>query len=167
MKTTNQNKTFTISLPDEYLLELGKIVYTWSILENVLDMSLCRLSRIDYYDARSAILFTHMPFPMKTNILSSLCENLLPTNPFLAGYKRVLTSLNAAATARNTAMHASWGVDENTGEVKRAHVAARGKLVTKIYPVSLKDLAATRVAMEKAGHELLEMLLVRDADDSQ
>lgn len=164
---TENDDLINISLPDDYLIGLGNIVYSWSILETVLDLCLARLSRIDFYDSRSAIIFAHMSFPMKLDILASLCAHMLPANPYLSEYKSVLKQLREAAKIRNTTMHARWGIDVDTGEVKRAHIEARGELKSGVYPVSINDLSSAKAIIGKAAGGLLYMLTTRDTDEAQ
>ena len=73
-------------LPDEYLIEIGRVSVEWALLESALDLCLIKLAGKEILETRSSIIFNHMAFPMKLDVMGALVSELLPAYPGLAGF---------------------------------------------------------------------------------
>jgi hypothetical protein len=99
-------------IPAEYLTELGRITVHWSAFESILDLCLMQLVGKSIRERRSWIIFAHMTFPLKIDILRSVVSELEPNYPALAqGFPPVLSAVKSAQSTRNRFLHAKWGVD--------------------------------------------------------
>jgi hypothetical protein len=58
-------------IPDDYLAEMGRISVRWSRLESVIELSMIELLGKSATEGRSLVLFTHMPFPQKMDIMGA------------------------------------------------------------------------------------------------
>ena len=142
-------------IPDEYLTEIGRVTTRWAILESVLDLCLMKLAGKDITDSRSLIIFNHMAFPMKLDVLGALVNELLPGYPGLAGYPSVLQSLKQAQEKRNMVAHSKWGVNAtNPAQVEISRLTARGKLKTSVTPISLDEIKAAANLVIDAAQNL-------------
>jgi hypothetical protein len=59
------------TLPEPYLIALGRVTYLWSSLE---DMSISKLMGIGLYDPTSAAIMTHMSWPQRMDALETLID---------------------------------------------------------------------------------------------
>jgi hypothetical protein len=64
-------------LPNNILVEIGRVSALWNVLETLLTLCIGKLSGYDIKDPRSFILIVHSSFPQKLDILSSLCDYCL------------------------------------------------------------------------------------------
>lgn len=82
-------------LPDPYLLEIGRVAGLWATLESFLNICIGKLAGFnDLNDPKAFILVTHSSFPQRLDILSALCEQLVPEFPSLQGYGAVIQQLH-------------------------------------------------------------------------
>jgi len=146
-------------IPDEYLTEIGRVTTRWAMLESVVDLCLTRLAGKDILDARSAIIFNHMAFPMKLDVMGALVSELLPNYPELSGFPTVHQLLKQAQEKRNSIAHSKWGTDEQTGKVQISRLTARGKLKTSITPISVSEIRTAADLIEKAAHDLYVLVV--------
>lgn len=127
-------------LPNDYLLELGRISVLWGALEHSINIAISRLAGYEaIYDYRAAILIAHSNFKQRVDILGALCEQLEKEYPDLKSYEKVIHKITAAQNGRNKFMHNGMSLNED-GKVETASMSARGKFKTKIEEVSLEDL---------------------------
>ncbi len=63
------------------------------------------------------IIFNHMTFPMKLDILGAFVAELMPNYPTLVGFPAVLQLLKQAQEKRNLMAHSKWGTDPTTRQV--------------------------------------------------
>jgi hypothetical protein len=130
---------FIITLPDPYLIAIGKVCVAWGHLEAFVDLSIGKFAGYEeIYDPRAAIVTAHMPWPLKMNILESLVAALLPDFPQLARFAAVKPLLRKAQDGRNRIVHGQWGYENNRATKLRA--TARGKLRTNIDPIAVADI---------------------------
>jgi hypothetical protein len=117
----------TVTIPDDYLIAIGKVCVQWSTLEGIMEMMIAKLAGFQNYDNRSKIMISHMAWPMRVDILSALAVELLEKYPRLKDYPKVLELLKKAQQGRNRIVHGMWGSDE-AGNVLTLRATARGKL---------------------------------------
>ncbi len=148
-------------VPDECLIELGRISALWSILENFLDICIGKLAGFDHQDPKVLILFKHSSFPQKLDILSTLCELLVPQYPSLKGYKEVVMNLRSAQTFRNRYMHNSPWLNEETGAYEMPLGSARGTLKVSVEKIDIIDLRRVWIKIHEASLDLHKLILGR------
>lgn len=128
-------------LPDEMLVELGRISALWSALEAHLEVSLGKLAGYDELgDARPFIVLKHTSFPQRLDMLSALCETLASEFPHLAGYKDVVASLRAVQGERNRVIHNGIAPKEDNSGFVLLVATARGKVKRTMEPIAPSDL---------------------------
>ena len=145
-------------IPDEYLVELGRITALWGSLEAAVNMGIRKLSGMPKIDAwRVDILMAHSSFQQKVDIIQTLCEQLLPEYPGLKNYREAVTLVRSAQLLRNQYSHSGIAPDEN-GEIRSTRLQARGKLKITMELVKVSDLREvsrkTHLAL-LALHELI------------
>jgi hypothetical protein len=62
------------TLPEPYLIALGRVTYLWSSLEDIINMSISKLMGIGLYDPTSAAILTHMSWPQRMDALETLID---------------------------------------------------------------------------------------------
>jgi hypothetical protein len=146
------------NLPTEFFTEIGRVNVEWAVLESMMDLCLIKLIGKDLSDSRSIIIFNHMAFPMKLDIMGALCSELLPRYPSLAEYQRVLQSVRAAQEKRNAIVHAKWGFNEATKQVEISRLMARGKLKIIMAPIALEEIRAAVQQILESAQLLFELV---------
>lgn len=128
-------------LPNEYMIELGRISALYGVLENVVNIGISKLAGYSgAYDYRSAIMLAHSNFQQRVDILATLFEQTVSEYPQLQGYEKVIKLIKRAQKGRNKFMHSSLGCDPDTGEVQLSAMSARGTLKTIVETVYIKEL---------------------------
>ena len=142
-------------LPNEYLLELGRIAAMWANLESSLDIAISKFTGAEgVIDMKHLILIKHYSFPQKLDMLSSLCEYLLPDYPQLKIYPDTLEDLRKAQKSRNRYLHNGMSLNEETGNVEMVIASARGKLKTAVEIVTIDVLKSIPVEINSALRSL-------------
>jgi hypothetical protein len=127
-----------VTLPDAYLIGIGKVCVQWGNLEAVMEVVLVKLSGMDLWDARSKIMLNHMAWPMRMDIFTSMANQLMPDYPRLKEYQAVASHLKKAQEGRNRVVHSHWGFED--GKVKAARASARGKLKFSLDEITIEEL---------------------------
>ncbi|MDE2030024.1 MAG: hypothetical protein KGI97_05600, partial [Alphaproteobacteria bacterium] len=71
-------------LPDEYLVEIGRVSAIWVGLESLLNSCLGKLAGFnDIADPKPFILLNHASLPQRLDMLGALCEQLVTHYPEL------------------------------------------------------------------------------------
>jgi hypothetical protein len=147
-------------LPDEYLLELGRLVALASALEAQLEVLLVKLAGFDPLagDPRGLILVRHSAFPQKLDALSALCGVLEEQFPNLRGYESVVSQVRAAQASRNRFLHNGMAVNPETGQVQMGVGSARGTLKLSVEPVSVSDIRRASSGIRAAMASLHQLV---------
>lgn len=128
-------------LPNEYMVELGRISTLYGVLENVVNLAIGKLAGYnEVYDYRCAVMLAHANFQQRVDILATLFEQLVGEYPHLKGYEEVIKLVKRSQKGRNKFMHSSLGFDPDTGKVHLSAMSARGKLKTTVEIVYIKEL---------------------------
>jgi hypothetical protein len=146
-------------IPADYLTEVGRVTTRWAILESVIDLSLMRFAGKELTDPRSLIIFNHMAFPMKLDVMNALVSELLPGYPALSEFPAVHQALKQAQEKRNLIAHSKWGIDEKTGQVHISRLTARGKLKTSVTPITVAEIKAAADLITNAAQSLYFILV--------
>ncbi len=147
--------------PAEFLAEIGRVAVHWSWFESILDLCLMQLSGKSIMEPRSWIMFAHMTFPLKMDILGSLINELAGSYPGLhKGFPAVRVLIKEAQAVRNRTLHGKWGVNPDTRAVEASSITARGQLKTTVTPVSLDELRHASGQIDKAGDRLFRLVVI-------
>jgi hypothetical protein len=149
-------------LPDEYLIELGRISGLWGSLENLLNVTIGKLAGFELGDPKAFILVTHASFPQRVDILSSLCEQLVSSYPTLKDYLQVVSALRDSQKQRNRYMHNGLGPNEQGDKIQIALGSARGSLKTSVNTVEIVDIRRVSVSIHNAMRALGKLVLGYD-----
>lgn len=151
-------KKATITIPDDYLIAIGKVCVQWSTLEGITEMMIAKLAGFPMRDPRSTIMISHMAWPMRVDILSALADALEENNPRLNTYPKVLGLLRKAQQGRNRIVHGMWGSDE-TGKVIALRATVRGKLKLSMDSITLEEIHRIQGDIEIAAAALYDLVL--------
>lgn len=149
-------------LPDSYLVELGRVAALWTTLEGLLNLCISKLAGFDINDPKAFILITHSSFPQRLDMLSALCEQLLPEFSNLNDYRSVVNKLKQAQKPRNDFMHYGMALHPETGNIEMAKGTARGTLKVGNQSVSVADIRRATVQIHEAQIALYKLVLKRD-----
>jgi hypothetical protein len=142
-------------IPDNFLLELGRISTLWGNLEGYIDISIGKFAGFNNPgDPRPFILVKHSSIPQKLDILAALCESLIPQFPRLKTYPDTISKLKVAQQVRNKYLHNSIGPDPKTGKAVITIGSARGKVKTSIQHLSIIELENASVEINEALRSL-------------
>ena len=128
-------------LPDEYLIELGRISTLFSSLDATVNVSISSLSGYqETLDWRSAVLTAHANFKQRLDILETLCHALHFDFPHLTGYDEVIKKIKKAQTGRNKFAHQTLVYDPDSEKVTASSLSARGQIKPTVKTVTVKQL---------------------------
>lgn len=128
-------------LPDEFLIEIGRLSSLWVGLEFALNYGIAKLSGFnDLTDPRPFILTTHSSFPQRIDILGALCEMHLPSHPSLGNYAEVISIIKSAQKIRNKFIHNAISFDPNSGSFKLAKASARQTIKASVEDITFEDI---------------------------
>ncbi|MDD2893652.1 MAG: hypothetical protein PHF20_06940 [Halothiobacillaceae bacterium] len=137
--TDNLAKDFPI--PDQYLIELGRITALWGSLEASLNLGIGKLAGFDNLsDPTAFILLAHSSFPQRLDILSALCIELSPYAPHLKDCSVVIGQLKTAQSKRNRYSHNALYYDKDNDSCVLSIGSARGKLKFESSKVSIAEI---------------------------
>jgi hypothetical protein len=146
-------------LPEEYLVELGRLSAMWCILEAQVDLYLGKIAGFnDLEDTRPFILLKHSSFPQKLDSFSALCEQLLPQFPDLAAYVATVGRIRTAQKLRNRFAHNGMNLNPETGKVEMAIGSARGKLKLSVEAVTLAEIRRATMEVHDAMLDLHKLV---------
>ena len=145
-----------IDIPDEILLEIGRVTVVWGILETVVDLSIAKLAGFNE-GPNGAIITAHMAWPLKMDVLEALIVSLRPEHPHLGAFSDVKPQLKKAQDGRNRTAHGSWGMER--GQAVKLRATARGKLKVSMDVVTVQDLETIKLDIYRAGTALLMLVL--------
>lgn len=127
-------------LPDEYMIEIGRVALAWNYLDSLITHTLIFAS-IGYFatDMRLQSVVVHMNYPQKMDALSSVLNIVSPEMSAVFSAK-VKNLLNESSAKRNTTLHQTWMAQEDG--VKRFNMKAKGTFQATLTPVTLQELAS-------------------------
>ena len=152
-------------LPDDYLIEIGRVSAIWGALESFLNICIGKLAGFnELTDPKPFILVTHASFPQRLDMLGALCEQLVSEFPQLANYKQVISNLKSAQILRNKFVHNSMIFNPDTYKAEMAIGSARGKLKVAIEQIDIADIRRATMAIDEAQVSLYKLVLGRDLE---
>lgn len=146
--------------PDEFALEVGRIMGLWANLEDLLGQFIGKLAGFDEFADRKALILTaHSSFPQKLQMFETLCEMLQEQYQHLQTYKITLSKIRSAQTERNKYAHNGMFFDVNSKNVKMTSVSARGKLRLEVNVVTVQQLRRVLMKINEATISLYNLVL--------
>lgn len=128
-------------LPEEYLLELGRIFALWGSLEAIVNQAIVKLSGIrEESEWRISVLTAHSSFQQRLDVINTLCDQLKLEHPNLASSREAMNAAQKAQILRNHYAHNQLFPNDD-GTVSSAKISARGKLKLSVTPVKVDDLS--------------------------
>ncbi|MDR6579281.1 MULTISPECIES: hypothetical protein [Pseudomonas] len=140
-------------LPDEYLLELGRMMAMWPHLEFGLDLVIGRLMGFDLHDARPVIAFAHANFQQRVEIFSTLCNRMQADHIQLENYDAVLKKIRGAQKGRNKYAHNIIALD-GSGGLAVTPIMAKGVFKMVPEPVRLSEIKEVTAKIFDAARAL-------------
>jgi hypothetical protein len=154
-------------LPNEYLIELGRVGALWAALEFQLNITIGKLAGFDIYDPTGFILITHSSFPQRLDAFAALCDQMVTDQPNLGNFAEVVQQLKSAQRSRNTYMHNTMHYDPASCEVRMSKGTARGKVKVDVERVTVADIRRAAIAVHDAQRALLKLLGGKSAPGAQ
>jgi hypothetical protein len=153
-------------LPNDYLVEVGRIALMWARLETLVMNSVANFSGLENLaDPRNFIVYSRPNFGENIQLLEALCDHLLPTNPNLHGYQQVLDQLRDAQGAM--ALYTRGGMNPNPGtgavEMDLPDPASPGRTLSR--QVQIADLRRAMMVIDEAQHALYKLLTAIERPD--
>jgi hypothetical protein len=150
-------------LPDEFLVELGRVTALWASLESLLNTCLGKLAGFDVLtDPTPFILVNHSSFPQRLDMLGALCEELKDSEPHLAGHKDVVSKLKSAQATRNRFSHNGISFDPASQGHFLAQGSARGKVKTTVSSITSAEIHLAAREIHLATLALYKLVLKRE-----
>jgi len=147
-------------LPDDYLMEIGRVSSLWASLESLLNLCIGKLVGFnDMYDPKAFILINHSSFPQRVDILSTLCEQSHHQNKQLSAYKEIVSRLKSAQKMRNKYAHNGMSPNPESGKIEMAVGSARGKLKVGVEAVDISDIRRASIEISEANDALLKLVV--------
>lgn len=152
-------------IPEDFMLELGRMTTVWAGLENGLLLYISRLAGYDaLIDPRAAILLAHTSFQQRIEKLESLCELLSTNFPHLNDYKKAIRKLELAQKARNKYSHNPITYNEKTTELNVSRYSARKELKVVTEVVELKDIKEATAKIHEASCALHSLFTQKELE---
>lgn len=155
-------------VPDEIMLELGRLSTLWGSLESGMLVAISKLAGYDdTLDRRAITLTAHASTQQRIDMISTLCEQLMGDFKHLETYPQVVEKLRAAQRARNLFAHNSVTLDAESNRLLVGTVSARGKLKTNVREVNKEEIVEASRAVQRASRSLMSLILGKELDDER
>jgi len=148
-----------LTLPDDYLKAIGSVVVSWNQLEIVMVVSLLNLLRHDLKKVESHLIFPHIAFNQRIDIIAAVIRATKdPSDPLVTRFEKwVLPQLRNMQTKRNDVIHSLW-TTESDGGVTTSQIAARGRLKLKTDKPSVAELEGLADEIVQATNNLHDLI---------
>jgi hypothetical protein len=147
-------------LPNEYLIELGRISSLWGVLESTVNLCINMLAGYESaYDYRAAIMLAHANFKQRADILETLLEQRSKEHKNLQGYEDAIKIISRSQKGRNKFMHNILGFNPETGKVQFSSMSARGSLKTNTEIIYLQQLKEVSAVIHEATCALYSLVI--------
>ena len=150
-------------LPDEYLIELGRLVALSSQLEQQINTWIGKLAGFDgLTDPTPFIIVNHSSTPQKIDMMCALCEERLADYPHLIKYKDIIGEVKSAIALRNKFVHSLIDFDKDKGCCVLMTASARGKIKVMTEDVRIGDIYSASKSVHKAMVSLARLVLNKE-----
>ena len=147
-----------LPVPEEYLLELGKITIIYGHLEMSVDRAISKLAGFSVsLDWRISIMLAHANFQQRMDALGALLNEAVEEYPNLKKYKSVIERIKKTQKQRNRYIHSHYTLSAE-GKVQIWSTSARGKMKINHQVVYIQDLRNLSLAIHSCITDLLEMV---------
>jgi len=128
-------------MPNDFMLELGRITATWGSLENTVNIAIGKLAGYsEIYDYRAAIMLAHANFKQRIEILETLFEQSSREYKQLKNYEPIIKLIKSAQKGRNKFIHNGMSFNPDNGCMEMACFSARGAMKATVNPVTINEL---------------------------
>lgn len=148
-------------VPDEYLVEIGRIALVWAGLEDFLYSCIGKLAGYeDLSDPRVLTIVSHADFDSNLKLLEKLCAQLLSSHRNLAPYPDVISALRDAESNKDMYLHGKMAPNPGTGivEVEITDIVD-GVLQRQDRAVTIGQLREVLLEIDEAQHQLYKLTL--------
>ena len=149
-------------MPEEYLVELGRVNAIWASLESIINLVLAKISGFERHDSRSIIMFEHLSMPQKLDILGSLGDQLAENHPNLKELPESISKIKSAQTSRNKFIHNPLNYNSDNKTLEMPIATARGKLKANVHKVSITDIKRVTVQISIAQRHLYKTVFSKE-----
>jgi hypothetical protein len=147
----------TPTLPEPYLIALGRVTYIWGLLESIVELAIAKFMGIEMGDPKSAVMITHLSWPQRMDMLESLANLYMDEYAHLQRFPQVKGLLKKAQEGRNKLLHNKLVHQE--GRVLMITLSSRGKLKHSVVTISTNDIESVFLDIGNASTELLKIVL--------
>lgn len=150
-------------VPDEILIEIGRLSLQWNHLENFLILCIGKLmGEKDGGTIMPHILTTHASFPQKLDILASLCDLLKEKYPNLNEAPKAISVIKEAQTLRNNYIHNGMRPHEDGKSAILLKGTFRGKIKTSEQKITKERIFDATRKVDEAFAILYKVILQKD-----
>ena len=149
-------------VPNEYLIELGRITALWAALESLLNTCIGSLTGFSIEDETPFILITHSSFPQRLDMLATICELLKTEHPNLENYKSTIDKIRRSQTERNRFSHNGLVYNQEERICYIPEGTARGKIKKSVTAISVEEIHDVSKRIHEATISLYELVLKRN-----
>lgn len=151
-------------IPDEFLLELGRMTASWTRLEFGLNFVISRLMGFGRYDVRPVIAFAHANFQQRVDVFAALCDRMQTSHSHLELYQSVLTKIRGAQKGRNKYAH-NVITSDGSGRTFVTLITAKGTFKIKPETIYLNDIKEVTAKILEASYGLNSLIIqTQDVD---
>lgn len=138
-------------IPEEYLIEIGRLSALWSNLEAFLNISIAKLAGFNELEnPKPFILLVHASVQNRIDMLGALCEQLVSEYPHLSKYKETISTLKKAQNGRNKFIHNQLVFNPDIASCQMPIGSARGSLKVSVEKITIADIRRAVIATDEA-----------------
>lgn len=147
-------------LPEEYLIEIGRVMALSSHLEHQINLFIIKLLGVDdINDPRAFMLINHSSIQQKIDMINSLCDYLKDKHPHLFQYKSVTSSLRKAFDSRNRIAHCPIYPNDDNSMILIWKATSRGLLKIDSTPITPHEIRTVAKHIQSAQRDLANLVL--------
>ncbi|MET0379085.1 MAG: hypothetical protein ABW049_08855 [Spongiibacteraceae bacterium] len=153
-------------LPDDYLIEVGRLALVWGRLENLLRNVVANLAGLENLsDPRLFLVFNHPDFEHNVELLRQLCKQLAPGTPNLKHYPELVAQLLAVKKIRDTYLNGAMSPNPGNGEIEMDVPAEHNPAEIITRKVQVVDLRCAMMAIDDVQHEVYNLVVGLERPD--
>jgi len=142
-------------LPNDFMLELGRISAIWGSLESTVNIAIGKLAGYsEVYDYRAAILLAHANFKQRIEILETLFEQCSKERKNFKDYAPIIRKIKSVQKGRNKFIHNSISFNPDSKRMEIASLSARGTMKVTVNPITINELKEVTAKTHEAMCQL-------------